>query len=128
MPLYEYSCSCGRFESFRSDICPVCGDKGKRLISSPARIISKTSESLPLGNKSRGRFIPPSKDNMGILIPSFGALEKEEVDYLAEASLEKERDRKRNRVQKTALEKVTKVLMNTPQGKRNEMLNQITGG
>jgi len=55
-------------------------------------------------------------------------LEKEEVDYIAEASLEKERNRVRKSEQKETLEKVTKAILSAPQGKRRVVLNQITGG
>jgi len=127
MPLYEYDCECGRFESFRSDRCPVCGHSGKKLLSVPALIKVYYGESLPLGNKSRGRFIPPEGNRAGILVPSFGALEKEEVDYLAEASLEKEKTRVRKSEQKEALENVTKILLNTPHGQRGKKLKEIGG-
>ena len=52
----------------------------------------KSKESLPLGNKDRGRFIPPEKGRAGILVPSYGVLEKEEIDYIIEAEQEKEDD------------------------------------
>lgn len=89
----------------------------------------KHTEQLPLGNKSRGRFI--SHEETGgsdILIPSWGALEKEEIDYIAEVAIEKEKSRVRNSPMKKKMEDVTKVLMNTPKGKRREKLDEITGG
>jgi len=97
-------------------------------MSVPCRARIEHKENLPLGNGSRGRFIPPSKDNMGILIPSWGGLEKEEVDYIAEASLEKEKNRNKDRKQKNVLERVTQSVLSAPMGKRRERLNEITGG
>jgi len=134
MPIYEVSCPRdGVQEIISSDYrkqfpCPECGIISKTLISSPARPRFVQVEQLPLGNKSRGRFIPPEGKRVGILVPSFGALDKEEVDYIAEAEIEKENTRIRHSEQKETLEKVTTALLRTPQGKRHEMLNQIQGG
>ncbi len=98
------------------------------MISVPYKCRIEHKENLPLGNKSRGKFIPPQGKRSGILVPSFGALEKEEVDYLVEASLEKENTRVRKSEQKDTLEKVTKVLLNTPKGQRGKKLTEIQGG
>ena len=134
MPIYIYSCPRhGKFEIIRGDFkkhipCVECGLTSHSVISIPYRTRVEHKENLPLGNKSRGRFIPPDGNRSGILVPSFGALEKEEVDYIAEASLEKERNRVRKSEQKDALENVTKALLSSPQGKRHETLNKILGG
>ena len=134
MPIFEYDCPRhGKFEVIRSDYkkqisCPECGLSSRALITAPARARFVERESLPLGNKSRGRFIPPQGNRAGILIPSFGALEKEEVDYLAEASIEKENNRVRKSEQKETLEKVTRTLLATPPGQRHKKLEQIQGG
>jgi len=87
----------------------------------------KNKEQLPLGNKSRGRFIKTGKGQPDILIPSYGLLEKEEIDYIAEANIEKDKDRVRRTPMKENLEKVTKALLNAPQGERRKLLNEIKG-
>ena len=56
-------------------------------------LIFKNKPRLPYGNKDRGRFVPPEKGRRAIFVPSFGVLEKEEVDYIVEASQEKEDER-----------------------------------
>lgn len=131
MPLREYRCKeCGVYETLCDDSqCPVCGASCVRLMSAPARIKVEHKENLPYGNKSKGRFIS-HKETGGsdILIPSWGALEKEEVDYLAEAMIEKEKTHKRQSPMKDNMEAVTKALLRTPMGERREMLNEITGG
>jgi hypothetical protein len=127
MPIHEYECCGAVYESFKSNRCPVCGQPGKLLISAPSRIIVHSSESLPLGNKSRGRFIPPHNGMPGILVPSFGLLEKEEVDYLTEGMIEKHKNEVRVSETKTNLERLTKLARNTPRGKRAKIIKQAIG-
>jgi len=86
----------------------------------------KSKEHLPLGNKSRGRFIETDKGQPDILIPSYGLLEKEEIDYIAEANIEKDKTRVRRTPMKENMDKVTRTLLNTPAGKRRDKLNEIT--
>lgn len=93
--------------------------------------VIKTPERLPLGNKSRGRFIDSKETGgMSILVPSFGALEKEEVDYVAEEAIAEEKERVKAaepRLTKTALGNVVAEALKAPKGKRKETLEKITG-
>ena len=82
----------------------------------------------PLGEKAGGRYIKGENGMRDILIPSFGALEQEEVDYLAEGALEKERDRMAKRetsVQKAALGSVIDEMRKAPRGQRAEVGENI---
>jgi DNA-directed RNA polymerase subunit RPC12/RpoP len=136
MPIFEYLCPrCGRVESISANFkkhipCPECGLKAK-IVPSIAHGFVRYKETLPLGNKSRGRFIPPKGNKMGILIPSFGYLEKEEVDYITEAAIEKEEKRVKNLVRKSgkkkAVENATKYLMSKPKEERMKILKEIGG-
>ena len=90
----------------------------------------KTKEQLPLGNGSRGRFISSQETGgLAILVPSFGALEKEEVDYVAEEAIYAEKERLKKpepRLTKTALQNVVTETLKAPEGKRKKTLEQIT--
>ena len=90
----------------------------------------KTPERLPLGNKSRGRFISSEETGgLSILIPSFGALEKEEVDYVAEEAIYQEKERVKTaepRLTKIALQNVMAETLKAPEGKRKKTLERIT--
>jgi len=90
----------------------------------------KSTERLPLGNKSRGRFLTSEETGgLPILIPSFGALEKEEVDYTAEAAIESERERVKMtppRNSQVALANVMRETRKAPKGKRKQTLERIT--
>jgi len=89
-------------------------------------LIFKNKERLPLGNKSGGRLVPPEKGRMGILVPSWGALEKEEVDYLVEVSQEKEDERiKTKRISRSRLEKVVSATLQAPEGQRAKTAQQV---
>lgn len=91
-------------------------------------IIIKRKERLPYGSKGRGRFIPPEKGRRAIFVPSFGALEKEEVDYLVEASQEKEDERMKKNVksvQKERLEQLTQATLQAPEGERANTAREI---
>ncbi len=90
----------------------------------------KTREQLPLGSGSRGRFIS-SKETGGlaILVPSFGALDKEEVDYVAEEAIAQEKERVKTaepRLSAVALRNVVTETNKAPKGKRKKTLEQIT--
>jgi len=100
MPIYEFKCPIhGRFEILSTSgiseyYCPHCQAICRKVISAPAKAHIVHNERLPLGNKSRGKLIMPEETGgLGILVPSFGALEKEEVEYVAQGALEKERER-----------------------------------
>ena len=84
-------------------------------------IIIKNKENLPYGNKDRGRLVPSEKGRRAIFVPSFGTMEKEEVDYIVEASQDKEDERiKKNEKSNTRerLEQVVEVARRAPRGKR----------
>lgn len=84
-------------------------------------VIFKTKERLPYGNKSRGKFIPSEEGRRAIFVPSWGALEKEEVDYVVEAAKEQEDERIRKgstSLQKEALEVVANEVRKAPPGQR----------
>ncbi len=138
MPIYKYQCiKCGLcFEKFQSIVmrgnsfCPDCGSSSKIIPSVPARVIIHERERLPLGNGSRGRFVS-SKETGGlaILVPSFGALEKEEVDYIAEEAIVQEKERVRTaepRLGAVALKNVITETKKAPKGERRKTLEQIT--
>jgi len=91
-------------------------------------IHSKSREQLPLGNKSRGRYIKGENGRNDILIPSFGLLEKEEIDYIAEANIEKDKNRVRKTPMKENMEKVVSALNQAPKGQRGKLLDEIQGG
>jgi putative FmdB family regulatory protein len=138
MPIYEYMCpKCGKFEDLKAHFekisyCPDCDTVSRAVMSAPYKSRVSYKENLPLGNKSRGKYIPPEGNRMGILVPSFGALDKEEVEYVAEGALEKETERAAKNIRRTntkeRLENVTRVALNTPQGKRAATIKNILGG
>jgi len=92
--------------------------------------VKPSAERLPLGSGSRGRFIDSKETGgMSILIPSFGALEKEEVDYVAEEAIYREKERVKTaepRLTKTALQNVMTETLKAPKGKRKKALERIT--
>ena len=94
-------------------------------------LIFKHKERLPYGSNSRGKFIPPENGRRAIFVPSFGVLEKEEVDYLVEASQEQEDDRIRKDKtsdQKKQLEEVTEAVLKAPAGKRAALARELAKG
>ena len=106
-------------------------DNGKMSIT----LIFKNKERLPLGNEGRGRFVESEKGRRAIFVPSFGVLEKEEVDYLVEGAQEQEDDRikrKQKSEQKEALENVAMAMRQAPQGKRGktgkEIIKEVSNG
>jgi putative FmdB family regulatory protein len=102
MPVYEYECiTHGVFETYKQisncsedEPCPICNLKAHRIFSIPMVRIVQDKRMLPLGNGSEGRMVPSSETGgLDIFIPSYGALEQAEVDYIAEGAIEKEKDR-----------------------------------
>lgn len=85
----------------------------------------KSKEQLPLGNKSRGRFIEPEGNKPGILIPSYGVLEKEEIDYIAEASLEKREKEVRLSQNKIRISNIANRARNAKEGERAKTISKI---
>ena len=91
-------------------------------------LIFKNKERLPYGNKARGRLVQSEKGRRAIFVPSFGTMEKEEVDYVVEVAQEQEDERlKRREVspQKQRLEAITKEALNTRQGQRARKIKQM---
>jgi len=92
-------------------------------------ICVKNTERLPLGNKSRGRYLTSEETGgLPILIPSFGALEKEEIDYVAEAAIEKEKERVKvtpPRDSQVAISNVVNESKKAPKGKRKGTMDLI---
>ena len=91
-------------------------------------VIVKSTEQLPYGNKSRGKLVPPENGRRAIFVPSWGSMEKEEIDYVVEVAQEQEDERiKRGRVslQKVALEMVTGEVRKAPPGQRAKVGKKI---
>ena len=141
MPIFEYECpEHGKFEKIKNlndnstEYCPVCGASAQRIMSRPAITRVEHKENLPLGSGSRGKFLSPQETGgMGIMIPSFGALEKEEVEYTAEAALEKEKERvaknltpvtEKRAKGKQKLESAFNIALNAKQGQRAKALKE----
>ena len=91
-------------------------------------LIFKNKTSLPYGNGSRGRYISHTETGgSDIFVPSFGAMEKEEVDYVVEGAIEKERARvKRRETTRTRelLESYVGLAHRTKPGKRGEAIRE----
>lgn len=128
MPLYDFSCpDCGDFEKIANSDeevrCPHCGKLAHRKLSVPSRIIVNHGENLPYGNKSRGRMVTTEKGT-NILIPSWGALEKEEIDYIAEVAIEKDKNEVRISPQKKTIGNLVALANRTPRGKRSMKIRE----
>jgi len=94
-------------------------------------IIIRNKERLPLGNGSRGKLTPAEKGRRSIFVPSFGAMEKEEIEYVTSVAQEQEDERLKNKEksgQKRALEYVTGEVRKADKGKRAEKAKELTGG
>lgn len=90
--------------------------------------VVKNKERLPYGDKDRGKLVPPEKGRRAIFVPSFGTMEKEEVDYVVEVAQEQEDERIRKNEsseQKEQLESVVNAARNAPAGKRAETAQKI---
>ena len=135
-PLYEYKClSHGLFQVLRTigspktDSCPQCSAQCVRMVSAPAPAVIKETEQLPYGKGSRGRYISSEETGgLAILVPSWGALEKEEVDYVAEVAIEKEKERVRigsPREAKVAIENIVRETVKAPKGKRKQTMDKV---
>lgn len=101
MPFYIFCCQeHGEFEDFRSmeaailpTPCPLCRRIAVRVWTAPAiKIVSK--QRLPLGKGCYGKTVTHQETGgLDIFVPSFGAMEQDEVDYIAQGAVEKERAR-----------------------------------
>ena len=90
--------------------------------------IIRPSEVLPCGSKSRGKLIPPENGRRAIFVPSFGVLEKEEVDYYVEKAQDDEDTRiKKNEItpMKENISNLTKAAREAPSGKRSQTIRNI---
>lgn len=142
MPLFEYECPLGhRFSKIVkfSDNgefapCPQCSDTARKILSLPSRAIIRAKEQLPYGSGSRGRFIPAEETGgRSVFVPSFGSMEKEEVDYVTEVAVEQEKERiaknlheeHRDYKTKEAMANIVKQSKKAPEGKRKETMERI---
>lgn len=90
--------------------------------------IVKHKEHRPYGDKAEGKFIPSEKGRRAIFVPSFGTMEKEEVDYVVEVAQEQEDERlKRPWISPTKqrLEAITQIARNAPRGERKKAINEV---
>lgn len=136
MPIYSYTCPIhGRFDVIQNlgvdkAICPRCPRQGQKIMTTPARITVQHKERLPYGSGSRGRYVSSVETGgMPILVPSWGALEKAEVDYLADTAIDKEKERVRKkreyvRQDKERLSKYMKLAYETKPGQRANTVRQ----
>ena len=88
----------------------------------------KHKESLPYGEKSRGRLVPAEEGRRAIFVPSWGSMEKEEIDYVVEEAQGQEDERiKKNKksATKERLEKVVEATRQAPRGKRAETAQKL---
>lgn len=88
----------------------------------------KSKGNLPYGNKDKGRIVLAEKGRRAIFVPSFGAMEKEEVDYIIEVAQGQEDERiKRptHSIQRERLESVTQAARNAPRGERIKTIREI---
>lgn len=93
--------------------------------------IVKHKERLPYGEKSRGRFIPAEKGRRDIFVPSFGSMEKEEIDYVVEEARGQEDERIKEKAKSPAkerLEKVVEATRQAPRGERAETARKLIDG
>ena len=58
-------------------------------------LIFKEKKRRRLGTGAPGVLVPPQEGKRGYFIPSMGALEQEEIDYMVEAQEEKSKSEKR---------------------------------
>jgi hypothetical protein len=92
------------------------------------QLIFRNKERQMHGSGAKGRFIPAEKGRRSIYVPSFGALEKEEVDYMVEAAQEQEDERVRKGSKseiKENLEVVADAARRAPRGQRAKTAKEI---
>jgi putative FmdB family regulatory protein len=143
MPLYEFACAKhGSFELYRSmdkctspANCPECNSPSGRIITASNIHIVQGGKALPLGSGSPGKIISSKETGgMGIFIPSYGALEQAEVDYLAEGAIENEKTRikkKTHRKTQAVVQAFADLANRTKKGQKAKAIRQAikeTGG
>jgi putative FmdB family regulatory protein len=137
--IYEFICKKhGVFEAYRnmdnctaSEPCPVCKRLSERIISLPTVKIVQDKKRLPLGSGSEGKIVS-SKETGGldIFIPSYGMLEQEEVDYIAEGAVEKEKARVRKkkkiaqRANQAMVQSFVDLANKTPRGQKAKAIRE----
>ena len=133
MPIYEFNCpKHGRYEVLVSGNtptgCPKCGEQGEREMSAPARIIVNEKIRHRFGTGALGKVVLGSETGgLDIFVPSGGAMEQEEVDYVAGMAVEKERERvkkERHNPTREAMEGLKRLAYQTKPGKRYEVLQE----
>lgn len=133
MPIYEFNCEKhGWFEVLRVigspmyENCPQCAAQCVRVVSAPAPAVFKEYERLPLGNGARGKYLSSEETGgLPVYVPSFGAMEQEEIDYVAEAAVDRS-EKREPRESKVALQSIVNETMKAPKGKRRETIEKIT--
>jgi putative FmdB family regulatory protein len=143
MPLYDFSCpKHGRFEDYKtmdncsSPVpCPKCKSPSERIITASNIHIIQGGKALPLGSGSPGKVISSKETGgMGIFIPSYGALEQAEVDYIAEGAIENEKSRikkKTHRKTQAVVQAFADLANRTKKGQKAKAIRQAikeTGG
>ena len=91
----------------------------------------KSKERLPYGTGDRGRFVPSEGGRRAIFVPSWGTMEKDEIDYVVAVAQEQEDERIKRPVlskQKQELEFVANEMKKAPPGQRAKVAKQIIGG
>lgn len=91
-------------------------------------LIFKNKERHPLGNNANGRIIPPEKGRSAIYVPSFGVLEKEEIDDVVLAAQEKEDTRIKKEIKRPTqerLEAITQIVLQAPEGERAKVAREL---
>jgi len=140
--IYEFRCpNCGVFESYRAmeactipALCPECDTLSERIISLPAVHIVQGSQRLQFGSGSAGKIISPEETGgVGIYIPSGGAMEQAEVDYIAEGAIEKEKTRveKKKKATQSANQAIVQAYVNLanskPRGQKAKAIREAMG-
>ena len=91
-------------------------------------LIFKKKKRLPYGNRSRGTYIPPEKGRRAIFVPSFGTMDKDEIDYVTEVAQEQEDERIKRKSKsetKENLEQLVEATRSAPQGERAKRAREI---
>ncbi len=133
MPLYEYDCPGHGVYEIRVDGdtptgCPECGIQGERIMSVTAPPVIKNKERLPYGNGARGQYIKGENGRRDIFVPSFGAMEQDEVDYTVQGAIEQEEAKAKVRKpseQKEAIAAVVKEMRKAKPGERAKVVEEM---
>ena len=137
-PVYEYVCPVhGRFEQFKPmsshaqpQLCPQCETLARRVFSLPViKVVER--KRLRYGSGSPGKIMTHRETGgLDIFIPSDGAMEQDEVDYIAEGAMEKERERVKKakkspqRETQARIQAYTTLANRTPRGQRAKVLRE----